>query len=157
MVYGHSAMERIPWSVAWQSLQGLLRRLKQEPAILEAYECIIKGPANQGDIEAVQWDETKPGVVHYLSHHAVVRLDKTTTKVRVVYGTSARSANGLSLNDCIHKGLKPNQLIFDHLVQFRSYNVAFTADLEKAFLMVSVEEADRKALLPKAPPRDHIA
>ena len=66
--------------------------------------------------------------------------------MRVVYDTSARSANSPSLNDCLLKAPKFNQLIFDLLVRFRSYKVALTADLEKAFLMVSVEEADRDAL-----------
>ena len=97
-------------------------------------------------IEAVEPDETPPETVHYLPHHAVVRRDKTTTKVRVVYDASARSATGPSLNDCLLKGPKFNQLIFDLLVRFRSYRVALTADLEKAFLMVSVEEADRDVL-----------
>lgn len=82
----------------------------------------------------------------YLPHHVVVHRDKATTKVRVVYDASARSANGPSLNDCLLKGPKFNQLIFDLLVRFRSYKVALTADLEKAFLMVSVEEADRDVL-----------
>ena len=82
------------------------------------------------------------GTVHYLPHHTVVRWDKATTKVHVVYDASARSANSPSLNDCLLKSLKFNQLIFDLLVRFRSYKVALTADLEKAFLMVSVEEAD---------------
>lgn len=39
-----------------------------------------------------------------------------------------------------------NPLIFDRLVRFISYKVALTADLEKAFLMVSVEEADHDVL-----------
>lgn len=52
------------------------------------------------------------------------------------------SANGPSLNDCLFKGLKFNQLNFDVLAPFRAYKVALTAVLEKAFLMVSIEEAD---------------
>ena len=127
-------------------LKGLLRRLKQEPAILEEYDRIIKDQQNQGIIEAVPRDDTQPGTVHYLPHHAVVRRNKSTTKVRIVYDASARSSNGPSLNDCLLKGPKFNQLIFDLLVRFRSYRVAFTADLEKAFFMVSVEEADRDVL-----------
>ena len=86
-------------------LRGLLRRLKQEPAILEEYDRIIQDQLEKGIIEAVQADETPPGTVHYLPHHAVVRRDKATTKVRVVYDASARSANGPSLNDCL---LKPS-------------------------------------------------
>ena len=81
-------------------LRGLLRRLKQEPAILEEYDRIIQEQLNEGIIEAVQPDETPLGTVHYLLYHAVVRRDKATTKVCVVYDASARSANGPSLNDC---------------------------------------------------------
>ena len=97
-------------------------------------------------IEAVPAGEPPPRATHYLPHHAVVRQDKSTTKVRIVYDASAKSANGPSLNDCLLKGPKFNQLIFDLLLRFRFYKIALTADLEKAFLMVSVDEADRDVL-----------
>ena len=45
-------------------LQGLLRRLKQEPAILEEYDRIIQEQLNEGIIEPVQPDETPLGTVH---------------------------------------------------------------------------------------------
>ena len=66
--------------------------------------------------------------------------DKTTTKLRVVYNASVKSA-GPSLN----KGPKFQQLI-DLLVHLRSYNVALTADVEKAFLMIAVDERDHDVL-----------
>ena len=47
----------------------------------------------------------------------------------------------LTINDCLLKGPKFNQLVFDLLLRFRSYKIALTADLEKAFLMVPVDEA----------------
>ena len=74
-------------------LQGLLQRLKQEPAILEEYDRIIHEQLNEGIIEAVQPDETPLGTIHYLPHHAIVCRDKATTKVCVVYDSSARSVN----------------------------------------------------------------
>lgn len=55
----------------------------------------------------------------------------------------AKVANGPSLSDCL---LKCSKLIFNLLVRFRSYKIALTPDLEKAFLMVSVDEADRDVL-----------
>ena len=95
---------------------------------------------------AIPADEISSKTVHYLPHHAIVRQDKATTKVRVVYDASAKGSGGVSLNDCLLKGPIFNQLIFDLLVRFRSYQVAITADLEKVFLMVSVEEDDRDVL-----------
>lgn len=41
---------------------------------------------------------------------------------------------------------KFNQKLLDILIQFRAHRIAVTADIEKAFLMVSVEEGDRDAL-----------
>ena len=93
-------------------LQGLLRLLRQDPAILKEYDDIVQDQLRKGIIEAVP--AAKP----------------------------AKSANSPSLNDCLFKGPKFNQLIFDLLVRFRSYQIALIADLEKAFLMVSVDEAD---------------
>ena len=100
----------------------------------------------QGIVQRVQHPESgKVGQVHYLPHHAVVRQNKETTKVRVVYDASARSG-GPSLNDCLFTGPKFDQKILDLLLRFRTYPVALTADIEKAFLMVSVTQRDRDAL-----------
>ena len=92
-----------------------------------------------GIIETVDSLEPTASKVHYLPHYAVVRTDKTTTKLCVVYNASVRST-GPSLNDCVHKGPKFNQLILDLLLRFRSYRIARTADTEKAFLMISVDD-----------------
>lgn len=81
---------------------------------------------------------------HYLPHHAVIRRDKDTTKLRIVYDASARS-RGPSLNDCLHTGPKLQQSIFD-LLQFRTHRVGLTADIEKAFLMIGIAEEDRDVL-----------
>ena len=80
--------------------------------------------------------------IHYLPHHAVVRHNKETTKVRVVYNASARS-DGPSLNKCMHTGPEFNQKVLDILLRFHIHRVAVTADVEKAFLMVSMAEEDR--------------
>ena len=62
-------------------LQGLLRRLKQDPAILKEYDAIIRDQLRKGIIEAVPTDEAPPRATHYLPHLAVVRRDKSTTSV----------------------------------------------------------------------------
>ena len=83
--------------------------------------------------------------VHYLPHHGVVRQDKATSKLRIVYDASARTT-GPSLNGCIYTGPKFGQSIFDILLCFRFQKVALTGDIDKAFLMVSMDESDRDSL-----------
>ena len=63
-----------------------------------------------------------------------------------MYDGSAKHVEAPSLNDCLEKGPKFNQLVFDLLVRFRQYKVALIADLEKAFLQISVAERDRDYL-----------
>ena len=101
---------------------------------------------SNGIIEMVSGEEPLSGErIHYLPHHAVVRSDKQTTKLRVVYDASAKS-EGSSLNECLHVGPKFNQIILEILLRFRANRIALVADIEKAFLMVSVMPRDRDVL-----------
>ena len=134
------------YQLSLQRLWGLLRRLRQDQNVLREYDSIIKDQIRQGIVEIVEPQE-EPNIkkIHYLPHHAVVCQDKETTKVRIVYDASARS-DGPSLNDCLHAGPKFDQRIFDLLLRFHVHQVAFTADIEKAFLMVSMAKTDQEVL-----------
>ena len=92
-------------------------------------------------------DDTEPqnNLIHYLPHHPVVREDKTMTKLRIVYDASAKTC-GPSLNDCLYAGPKFGQNIMDILLRFRTHRTALAADIEKAFLMISVVPHDRDVL-----------
>ena len=133
------------YNLSRKRLYGLRQRLKQRPAILREYNAIICDQLKGGIVEVVQEPDDTPRMVHYLPHHAVIREDKKTTKVRIVYDASARSS-GPSLNDCLHTGPKFNQKIVEILLRFRSYPIALVADIEKAFLMISVAPKDRDVL-----------
>ena len=54
--------------------------------------------------------------------------------------------DGPSLNDCLCKGQKFNQLILNILLRFWLFKYGLTADIEKAFLQISVAEDDRDVL-----------
>lgn len=126
-------------------LESLHSRLKQNPDLLKKYDDIFKSQRSLGIIEEVPEDCCEPGESHYLPHHPVVNESKNTTKVRIVFDASAKS-EGPSLNECLHKGPQLTPLIFDIFLRFRTFLVAMTADIEKAFLQVSVEEHDRNLL-----------
>ena len=127
-------------------LQGLLCRLRRDPTILKEYDNVIQDQIKKGIVEVVK-DSGHPSAerLHYLPHHAIIRHHKEATKLRVVYDASARSV-GPSLNDCLYTGPKFNQKILDILLRIRLHRVALTADIEKAFLMISMAEKDRDVL-----------
>ena len=100
----------------------------------------------EGIVEVVKDEEPSDcAQVHYLPHHGVVHHDKTTSRLRIVYDASARG-NGPSLNNCLYTGPSFGQSIFDILLRFRLHRVALAGDIEKAFLMISVEKSDRDSL-----------
>ena len=135
------------YSLSLNRLKLLQRRLLNKPDLLREYDKVIKDQLAKGIIEPVNDSSTLSRNVHYLPHHAIVRQDRETTKVRVVYDGSAKDkGESLSLNDCLHTGPNYIPLLFDVLVRFRSYPIAIVADIEKAFLMIHIAKEDRDSL-----------
>ena len=85
------------------------------------------------------------GRTHYIPHHPVIRRDKETTKVRIVYDASAKKS-GPSLNECLHTGPSLIPKIMDILIRFRYHRIALVSDVEKAFHQVSIAPEDRDVL-----------
>ena len=128
------------------SLKRLHDFCAEEPEVLAEYDKTLRDQLASGIVEHVEaGDVGELRRVHYLPHHAVIRRDKQTTRVRVVYDVSS-SSSGPSLNNCLHTGPKYNQRILEILLRFRTYSVAIVANIEKAFLMTSVNPKDRDVL-----------
>ena len=134
------------YELALRRLNGPLKRLKQNPEVLKQYDSVIREQLNKGIIESVRDCAPITHLVHYLPHHAVVRDDKETTKLRIVYDASAKTKSP-SLNDCLYNGPKFGQNIMDIIIRFRVHRVALTGGIEKAFLMISVNLHDSKVSL----------
>ena len=134
------------YQLSQKRLCGLLYRLKQRPSVLSDYDATIRDQLAKGIVEQVHVsDHSIPGETHYIPHHAVIRQDKQTTKLHVVYNASAKE-DGPSLNTCLYTEPKFGQNIMDIILRFRVHNVALATDIEKAFLIVSVDERDRDVL-----------
>ncbi|GFT16665.1 integrase catalytic domain-containing protein [Trichonephila clavipes] len=80
---------------------------------------------------------------HFLPHRPVIKLNTQTTKVRTVFDASVSQRGKLSLNECLHKGINLLEMIPDILDRFRMFPIGISADIEKAFLMLSVAPKDR--------------
>ena len=127
-----------------KKLNSLLRRLKQDNDMLRVYNQVIEDQLQRGIVEPVEIG-TVGERIRYLPHHAVIRQDKETTKLRIVYDASSKT-KGPSLNECLHAGPKLHRRMIDILIRFRLHKTAFVADIEKAFLNISVAEEDRDVL-----------
>lgn len=134
------------YELCFKRLNGLLKRLSQDPQRLLQYDAVIRDQLRQGVVELVADPDRHEGErVHYLPHHAVVRHDKRTMRLRIVYDASSK-AEGPSLNDCLYTSPNLGQTVLDILLRFRLHKIALIGDVEKAFLMISVAESDRDAL-----------
>ena len=83
-------------------LLNLHQKLKDNPDLLKAYNDIFMEQKQNGIIGEVI-SPGKLGETHYIPHHPVIRDDKVTTKIHIVFDASARD-NGPTLNDCLYKG-----------------------------------------------------
>ena len=107
-------------------LVSLLRRLSVKPDVSRQYNDVIREQLKKEIIEPVDQGTTNGvGKVHYIPHIEVIRVDKETTKLRVVYDVSAKAQSTTpSLNDCLYAGPPLFSLIYDILLRFRVHKVA---------------------------------
>ena len=128
-------------------MRSLHQKLLKNPKHLEEYNRNIEKQLATGIVEEVPPSNNDQENVHYLPHHCVVRKDKVTTKLRVVYdGSATTEMRDYSLNDCLFTGPNLIPQIFDLLVKFRQNPVGLVADIEKAFLMIGINKEDRDML-----------
>ena len=77
---------------------------------------------------------------YFMPHRAVVREDKGTTNVQIVFNCNSKSKCNLSLNGDIEIGPNLNPSIHDVILNFCKNKIAFDANIAKAFLMIGISE-----------------
>jgi len=77
--------------------------------------------------------------IYYLSHHAVVNPESTTTKLRVVFNASSPSANETSLNDILHAGPVLQSDLTIQILKWRYLQYVFSADITKMYRQIWVD------------------
>ena len=133
------------YDVSLNHLSKLKNRLSKSIDTLVKYDKVI---INHGVIEKVEsiGNLNIPGKVKYLPHQTVIRDDHSSIKLHVVFDASSKTI-GPSLNDTLYKWpfLKP--LLFDVLLRFRFNPIGIIADIEKAYLRISVADCHRDFLI----------
>ncbi|KAK3878755.1 hypothetical protein Pcinc_016567 [Petrolisthes cinctipes] len=130
--------------LAKKRLSNLCHRFQKDPRLKEEYDAVFRAYEKEGICEEVPPSQLKSvHPTYYLPHRPVVRESSSSTKIRPVFDASAARYNGVSLNDCLDAGPSLNPDLVETLLRFRRWQVAFTADISKAFLQINVREDDR--------------
>ena len=125
-------------------LKGLERRFANDIDLANQYEAEIQDLIDKGRAKKIEEDqEPNDRNVWYLPHHPVIRKDKTTTKMRIVFDGSAKGPEKISLNDTLLPGPALQPDILAVLLRFRRHPVAIVADIEKMFLQIKINEKDQ--------------
>ncbi|GFU29499.1 DUF1758 domain-containing protein [Trichonephila clavipes] len=144
---GHTQELNDNFSVAEKCVKSLTRRFIRDPTLYIQYSEILKEYESQGIIERVlETEKPTDRAVFYLPHQAVFRQESLTTKMRIVFDASSHEDGQPSLNDCIWSGENLNPNIFHLIISFRLNTIAITADIERAFLQISLRDEDRDAV-----------
>lgn len=118
-------------------LYQLERRFEKNHEFKKLYGDYVKNAIEKGYLVKLE----KPfNDAYYIPHHAVFK-DSSTTKLRPVYNASQRTTNGKSLNEQLAMGKMDQPTIFELLLRWRTYEIAFIEDIEKMYLQIKLDEA----------------
>ncbi|GFS81737.1 DUF1758 domain-containing protein [Trichonephila clavipes] len=130
-------------TVARKRFEGLVRRFKCDHELFCEYKDVIDVYVREGIVERTSCDSLLDSQGFYLPHHAVIRSDKTTSPIRIVFDGSAHENGQSSLNQSLYTGPNLHPSILELLLCFRKSPVAFTADVKSAFLQIELDFRDR--------------
>nr|XP_043069443.1 uncharacterized protein LOC122322106 [Drosophila bipectinata] len=77
-----------------------------------------------------------------IPHHAVLKEDSLTTKLRVVYDASCKSSNGKSLNDILCTGPALQNDLGGVILNWRCYRYVFVADIQRMYRCIEMHPED---------------
>ncbi|XP_045498281.1 uncharacterized protein LOC123696254 [Colias croceus] len=134
------------FNIARKRFMCLERKLQASPKLRLAYDDVIKDYLTKNYISpAPPYDPRDPTPIYIIPHHAVLREDKSSTKLRMVLDASMpTSGSQRSLNDLLHVGPNLQGNLFTIILGFRLHAIAMTADCRQQFLQIFVREFDRR-------------
>ena len=129
---------------ALKRLESTERRLSNNPEQAEAYHKQMVEMEEMKFSRKLSREEIKKyeGPVHYISHHVVIRPEKKSTPVRIVFNSSA-TYQGSRLNDYWKKGPDLLNSLFGVVLRFREREVAISGDISKMYHRVRIPLKDQ--------------
>ncbi|XP_067639413.1 uncharacterized protein [Eurosta solidaginis] len=131
---------------AQQQYISIERTLERKPELRDKYFEVLNEYLTMDHMEpASQQEIIRDGkyLSFYLPHHAVIKPDSKTTKVRVVFNASKMSHSGNSLNDVLHTGPILQNGLMLVILKWRLYKFVFNGDIEKMYRQILIHEEDK--------------
>ncbi|GBM35546.1 hypothetical protein AVEN_106770-1 [Araneus ventricosus] len=132
------------FEVALRRFKNLRNRLNRYPEIFQQYKNVIEEQINEGIVEECSQEITESS--YFMPHREIIKPNETTS-CRIVYDASSSRSKGVnSLNDILDVGPNLSPLVLYMILKFRKFEIAFSGDIAKAFLMIGISEKDRDYL-----------
>lgn len=130
---------------ALRGLFSMEARFKNNSQLKERYTKYIQTLIDSDHIELVPAERLSiPNEKKfYLPHHAVLKEESCTTKLRVVFDASRKSSTSVSLNDKLLVGPKTQEDLFNILIRWRKHFITLMADIEKMYRQVKIVQQHR--------------
>nr|XP_049694860.1 uncharacterized protein LOC126054241 [Helicoverpa armigera] len=108
---------------------NLEKQLCTQPELKTEYQDSMEQYKDLGHMQPI---DTLSADRYLIPHHCIVRPEKSTTRLRVVFDASSRATNNYSLNNIVHVGTNLQIDIVDLVPKFRLYKIVLTADVSPA-------------------------
>ena len=128
----------------WQAerrLGSLMGKLKKDHELLGRYHQEVQNLLDSGYASKISDSSEYPSF--YIPHRAVIKEERETTKLRIVFDGSAKDRQNVALNSCFESGPNLNPELLQLLVRFRLHDIVLLGDIKKAFLQVRLSEEDK--------------
>lgn len=128
--------------IAVRRFNLLERKLSKSPTLKQQYSEVMQEYIRLGHMELVPPEQRNATGAVYLPHHAVIREDKITTKVRVVFDASCLDSSGVSLNSELMVGPTIQSDLRHIIMRWRLHPICLVADIVKMYRQIKVTQED---------------
>ncbi|XP_075162867.1 uncharacterized protein LOC142235501 [Haematobia irritans] len=123
------------------------KTLNKSPELEQEYHKALSEYVQLGHMTLTNHMEINRGsqvLSFYLPHHAVVKPDRTSTKVRVVFNASKKTTSGFSLNDVLYTGPAKQNGLMNVILKWRFFKYVFNGDIQKMYRQIWVHDDDQQ-------------
>ncbi|GFX91943.1 uncharacterized protein TNCV_3577731 [Trichonephila clavipes] len=132
--------------IALKELNVLWTRVIRDHQYLKLYKDFIHEYEQLGHMKEVAAENDNSEITYYMPHHDILRPEKSTTKLRLIYNATNPTSNGLSLNSILYNGGLVQNDLFTIMIKLRAHPYAFTADVKIVYRMILIHESQQPLL-----------